>query len=99
MNKLYYHTMGQNTMDDFISYNVFTLKFMLFALVFFLQARSVVFSPHTSLIFPFLLAANECLLYFQVLKNNNDGSEIGSLLQIMNHTLTIFGSRLLRQWV
>ncbi|KAF7813276.1 DNA mismatch repair protein MSH3 isoform X1 [Senna tora] len=36
---------------------------------------------------------------FQVLKNNSDGSETGSLLQIMNHTLTIFGSRLLRHWV
>ncbi|XP_052731141.1 DNA mismatch repair protein MSH3 isoform X2 [Vigna angularis] len=38
-------------------------------------------------------------LVIKVLKNNNDGSEIGSLLQIMNHTLTVFGSRLLRQWV
>uniref|UniRef100_A0A2N9HGD3 DNA mismatch repair proteins mutS family domain-containing protein n=1 Tax=Fagus sylvatica TaxID=28930 RepID=A0A2N9HGD3_FAGSY len=34
-----------------------------------------------------------------VLKNSSDGSESGSLLQSMNHTLRIFGSRLLRQWV
>nr|XP_029149665.1 probable 1-deoxy-D-xylulose-5-phosphate synthase 2, chloroplastic [Arachis hypogaea] len=34
-----------------------------------------------------------------ILKNNSDGSENGSLLQIMNRTLTIFGSRLLRHWV
>ncbi|GFP82204.1 DNA mismatch repair protein msh3 [Phtheirospermum japonicum] len=34
-----------------------------------------------------------------VLKNNYDGSERGSLLQCMNHTLTVFGSRLLRHWV
>ncbi|WJX66343.1 hypothetical protein P8452_50908 [Trifolium repens] len=33
-----------------------------------------------------------------VLQNNIDGSESGSLLQIMNQTLTIFGSRLLRHW-
>ncbi|KAK7357346.1 hypothetical protein VNO80_16630 [Phaseolus coccineus] len=44
------------------------------------------------------LSANT-LQQLEVLKNNNDGSEIGSLLQIMNHTLTIFGSRLLRHWV
>nr|XP_025674572.1 DNA mismatch repair protein MSH3 isoform X2 [Arachis hypogaea] len=35
----------------------------------------------------------------KILKNNSDGSENGSLLQIMNRTLTIFGSRLLRHWV
>ncbi|QHO12132.1 hypothetical protein S83_051402 [Arachis hypogaea] len=34
-----------------------------------------------------------------ILKNNSDGSKNGSLLQIMNRTLTIFGSRLLRHWV
>ncbi|RYQ96540.1 hypothetical protein Ahy_B08g092325 [Arachis hypogaea] len=33
-----------------------------------------------------------------ILKNNSDGSENGTLLQIMNRTLTIFGSRLLRHW-
>ncbi|KAL0304249.1 UNVERIFIED_CONTAM: DNA mismatch repair protein MSH3 [Sesamum radiatum] len=38
-------------------------------------------------------------LAFKVLKNNSDGSENGSLLQCMNHTLTVFGSRLLRHWV
>ncbi|KAL1333400.1 hypothetical protein AAHE18_11G098200 [Arachis hypogaea] len=35
----------------------------------------------------------------EILKNNSDGSENGTLLQIMNRTLTIFGSRLLRHWV
>ncbi|KAK7343678.1 hypothetical protein VNO77_12606 [Canavalia gladiata] len=44
------------------------------------------------------LSAN-ALQQLEVLKNNSDGSEIGSLLQVMNHTLTIFGSRLLRHWV
>ncbi|RAL51406.1 unnamed protein product [Cuscuta campestris] len=44
------------------------------------------------------LSAN-ALQQLEVLKNNSDGSEAGSLLQCMNHTLTIFGSRLLRHWV
>ncbi|XP_043716074.1 DNA mismatch repair protein MSH3 isoform X1 [Telopea speciosissima] len=44
------------------------------------------------------LSAN-ALQQLEVLKNNSDGSETGSLLQLMNHTLTIFGSRLLRHWV
>ncbi|GFY84229.1 homolog of DNA mismatch repair protein MSH3 [Actinidia rufa] len=44
------------------------------------------------------LSANT-LQQLEVLKNNSDGSESGSLLQSMNHTLTIFGSRLLRHWV
>lgn len=35
----------------------------------------------------------------EVLTNNSDGSESGSLLQSMNNTLTISGSRLLRHWV
>lgn len=39
------------------------------------------------------------LTQLEVLKNNDDGSQTGSLLQCMNHTLTIFGSRLLRQWI
>ncbi|XP_043716075.1 DNA mismatch repair protein MSH3 isoform X2 [Telopea speciosissima] len=43
------------------------------------------------------LSAN-ALQQLEVLKNNSDGSETGSLLQLMNHTLTIFGSRLLRHW-
>ncbi|PRQ60072.1 putative DNA mismatch repair protein MutS [Rosa chinensis] len=44
------------------------------------------------------LSAN-ALQQLEVLKNSNDGSESGSLLQCMNHTLTIYGSRLLRHWV
>ncbi|XP_075494958.1 LOW QUALITY PROTEIN: DNA mismatch repair protein MSH3-like [Primulina tabacum] len=45
-----------------------------------------------------ILSAN-ALQQLEVLKNNSDGSECGSLLQCMNHTLTIFGSRLFRHWV
>ncbi|XP_073118663.1 DNA mismatch repair protein MSH3 isoform X2 [Henckelia pumila] len=44
------------------------------------------------------LSAN-ALHQLEVLKNNSDGSECGSLLHCMNHTLTIFGSRLFRHWV
>lgn len=44
------------------------------------------------------LSAN-ALQQLEVLKNSSDGSESSSLLQSMNHTLTIFGSRLLRHWV
>ncbi|MCL7027700.1 hypothetical protein MKW94_003408 [Papaver nudicaule] len=33
-----------------------------------------------------------------VLKNSFNGAETGSLLHLMNHTLTTFGSRLLRHW-
>ncbi|OMO95958.1 DNA mismatch repair protein MutS, core [Corchorus capsularis] len=44
------------------------------------------------------LSANT-LQQLEIVRNNSDGSESGSLLQIMNHTLTIFGSRLLRHWV
>ncbi|KAL3524262.1 hypothetical protein ACH5RR_017096 [Cinchona calisaya] len=44
------------------------------------------------------LSAN-ALQQLEVLKNNADGSESGTLLQCMNHTLTIFGSRLLGHWV
>ncbi|KAF8412278.1 hypothetical protein HHK36_000239 [Tetracentron sinense] len=44
------------------------------------------------------LSAN-ALQQLEVLKNNFDGSEAGSLWQSMNHTLTMFGSRLLRHWV
>ncbi|KAH7848195.1 hypothetical protein Vadar_011039 [Vaccinium darrowii] len=44
------------------------------------------------------LSANS-IQQLELLKNNSDGSESGSLLQCMNHTLTIFGSRLLRHWV
>ncbi|XP_073315193.1 DNA mismatch repair protein MSH3 isoform X3 [Primulina huaijiensis] len=45
-----------------------------------------------------ILSAN-ALQQLEVLKNNSDGSECGSLLQCMNHTLTMFGSRLFRHWV
>lgn len=38
-------------------------------------------------------------LPIQILHNNSDGSESGSLLHTMNHTITPFGSRLLRHWV
>lgn len=44
------------------------------------------------------LSAN-ALQQLEVLKNNSDGSENGSLLLSMNHTRTAFGSRLLRHWV
>ncbi|GAB4858224.1 Mismatch repair protein msh3 [Ancistrocladus abbreviatus] len=44
------------------------------------------------------LSANT-LQQLEVLKNNSDGSESGSLFKSMNNTLTIFGSRLLKQWV
>ncbi|GKU89340.1 hypothetical protein SLEP1_g3490 [Rubroshorea leprosula] len=44
------------------------------------------------------LSAN-ALQQLEVLRNNSNGSESGSLLHIMNYTLTIYGSRLLRHWV
>ncbi|KAK9103326.1 hypothetical protein Sjap_020580 [Stephania japonica] len=44
------------------------------------------------------LSANT-LQQLEILKNNSDGTETGSLLHIMNRTLTVFGSRLLRYWV
>ncbi|TXG70881.1 hypothetical protein EZV62_005816 [Acer yangbiense] len=44
------------------------------------------------------LSAN-ALQQLEVLRNNSNGSESGSLLHTMNHTLTIYGSRLLRHWV
>ena len=34
-----------------------------------------------------------------MLRNNDDGSEKGSLLWLMDHTKTPFGGRLLRNWV
>ncbi|KAK4431505.1 DNA mismatch repair protein MSH3 [Sesamum alatum] len=55
------------------------------------------FRPFSS-IMEMTLSAN-ALQQLEVLKNNSDGSENGSLLQCINHTLTIFGSRLLRHWV
>ncbi|TYH41256.1 hypothetical protein ES332_D12G303100v1 [Gossypium tomentosum] len=44
------------------------------------------------------LSANT-LQQLEILRNNSDGSETGSLLGVMNHTLTTYGSRLLRHWV
>uniref|UniRef100_A0A7N1A268 DNA mismatch repair protein MSH3 n=1 Tax=Kalanchoe fedtschenkoi TaxID=63787 RepID=A0A7N1A268_KALFE len=44
------------------------------------------------------LSANT-LQQLEILRNNSDGSESGSLLQIMNQTLTAPGSRLMRHWV
>ncbi|CAN8230545.1 unnamed protein product [Cochlearia groenlandica] len=44
------------------------------------------------------LSANT-LQQLEVVRNNSDGSESGSLFHIMNHTLTVYGSRLLRHWV
>ncbi|KFK29055.1 hypothetical protein AALP_AA7G082800 [Arabis alpina] len=39
------------------------------------------------------------LQQLEVLRNNSDGSESGSLFHVMNHTTTVYGSRLLRHWV
>ncbi|KAJ8752836.1 hypothetical protein K2173_008571 [Erythroxylum novogranatense] len=44
------------------------------------------------------LSANT-LQQLEVLRNNSNGSEFGSLLHMMNHTLTKPGSRLMRHWV
>ncbi|PIN15683.1 Mismatch repair MSH3 [Handroanthus impetiginosus] len=55
------------------------------------------FRPFSS-ITEMTLSAN-ALQQLEVLRNNSDGSECGSLLQFMNHTLTVFGSRLFRHWV
>ncbi|VVA92621.1 unnamed protein product [Arabis nemorensis] len=44
------------------------------------------------------LSANT-LQQLEVLRNNSDGSESGSLFHNMNHTITVYGSRLLRHWV
>lgn len=35
----------------------------------------------------------------EILRNNDDGGERGSLLWLMDHTKTPFGGRLLRNWV
>ncbi|KAL9240444.1 hypothetical protein vseg_014663 [Gypsophila vaccaria] len=55
------------------------------------------FRPYSSNI-EMNISANT-LQQLEILKNNSNGSEIGTLLQTMNHTLTIFGQRLLRHWV
>ncbi|KAK1419429.1 hypothetical protein QVD17_28596 [Tagetes erecta] len=44
------------------------------------------------------LSAN-AMQQLEVLKNNANGSESGSLFECMDHTLTTCGSRLLRHWV
>ncbi|KAK1284628.1 DNA mismatch repair protein MSH3 [Acorus calamus] len=44
------------------------------------------------------LSANT-LRQLEVLRNSSDGSVNGSLLQMMNHTCTAFGSRLLKHWI
>ncbi|KAJ0749945.1 putative DNA mismatch repair protein MutS/MSH [Helianthus annuus] len=44
-----------------------------------------------------ILSAN-AMQQLEVLKNNTDGSESGSLFECMNQTLTTCGSRLLRHW-
>ncbi|PWA85706.1 DNA mismatch repair protein [Artemisia annua] len=44
------------------------------------------------------LSAN-AMQQLEVLKNNSNGSESGSLFECMKHTLTTCGSRLLRHWV
>ncbi|KAM6569174.1 hypothetical protein CsatB_017159 [Cannabis sativa] len=48
--------------------------------------------------FEMTLSAN-AIQQLEILQNNNGWSELGSLLQSMDHTFTIFGSRLLRHWV
>ena len=40
-----------------------------------------------------------CCRQLEVLRNNDDGGEKGSLLWLMDHTKTPFGGRLLRNWV
>ncbi|KAF3433002.1 hypothetical protein FNV43_RR24104 [Rhamnella rubrinervis] len=45
-----------------------------------------------------LTLSGNALQQLEILKNS-DGSESGSLLHSMNHTLTVYGSRLLRHWV
>ncbi|CAN6487341.1 unnamed protein product [Victoria cruziana] len=43
--------------------------------------------------------SSNTLRQLEVLKNNFDGSENGSLLHLVNNTLTAFGARLLKRWV
>lgn len=45
-----------------------------------------------------LIHLNGCR-QLEVLRNNDDGGEKGSLLWLMDHTKTPFGGRLLRHWV
>ncbi|XP_050222033.1 DNA mismatch repair protein MSH3 isoform X2 [Mercurialis annua] len=46
-----------------------------------------------------MILSGNTLQQLEVLRNNSNGSESGSLLQIMNCTITISGSRLIRHWV
>ncbi|XP_020526175.1 DNA mismatch repair protein MSH3 isoform X2 [Amborella trichopoda] len=43
--------------------------------------------------------SSNILQQLEVLRNNSDGSEIGSLIKLMDNTLTAFGSRLLKHWL
>ncbi|KAL3139906.1 hypothetical protein ABBQ38_004198 [Trebouxia sp. C0009 RCD-2024] len=46
-----------------------------------------------------MLLSPNALRQLEVLRNNDDGGEKGSLLWLMDHTKTPFGGRLLRNWV
>ncbi len=49
-----------------------------------------------------LLAQNVCLRVcrqLEILHNSDTGAEHGSLLWLLDHTMTVFGGRLLRSWV
>ncbi|KAH7691828.1 DNA mismatch repair protein MSH3 protein [Dioscorea alata] len=70
------------------------LKQFGFERILFLGASFRPFSSNIEM----TLSAN-ALHQLEVLKNNSDGSAEGSLLQVMNHTCTPFGSRLLKHWV
>ncbi|XP_031502856.1 DNA mismatch repair protein MSH3 [Nymphaea colorata] len=43
--------------------------------------------------------SSNTLQQLEVLRNNFDGSENGSLLHLVNNTLTAFGARLLKRWI
>ncbi|KAF8008565.1 hypothetical protein BT93_K2284 [Corymbia citriodora subsp. variegata] len=46
-----------------------------------------------------MILSGNVIQHLEILRNYSDGSEAGSLMKIMNNTLTIYGSRLLRHWV
>ncbi|KAK6155738.1 hypothetical protein DH2020_009986 [Rehmannia glutinosa] len=77
-----------------LAFTIHHLKQFGFERILCLEASFRPFSSITEM----TLSAN-ALQQLEVLKNNSDGSERGSLLQCMNHTLTVFGSRLLKHWV
>ena len=56
-------------------------------------------SPLISLGFTAHASHLKCCRQLEVLRNNDGGSEKGSLLWLMDHTKTPFGGRLLRNWV